>query len=127
MAEDHAAHRARHVLELLLPALRVRVGHRLLADHAVEDQVEQAVLGADVPVQRRGGGVQRPRDVAHAEQVEAVGVEHGERGVDDRLLRQRLAPAARRRCGARAQGGAGRVGHLNSVKEMNALLSSGRG
>jgi len=80
-------------------------GTPLLADDAVEDQVEKTVLGADVPVQRAGRGVQRARHVAHAQLVEAVGVEDLECGVDDRLLGQRLAPAARRT--PRAHGGGG--------------------
>lgn len=42
---------AREVLELCLPSLGPRVGDRDLADDAVEEQVEEAVLAADVPVE----------------------------------------------------------------------------
>jgi hypothetical protein len=50
--EDRRALAARDLLELLLPAAGVRLGHGDLADQAVEEQDEQPVLQGDVPVQR---------------------------------------------------------------------------
>ena len=127
VAEDRRAHRARDVLDLLLPAIGIRVRHRLLADHAIEHEVEQPVLGPDVPVQRARGRVQRARDVAHAEQLEAVGIEDGERRIDDGFLRERLAPRAWRTLRRPRPGWRGDLGHLNSVKLMNTLHGSGPG
>jgi hypothetical protein len=135
VAEDGRAHGAGHVFELLLPVVGVGIGNRLFADHAVEDQVEEAVFGADVPVQRGGGGVQRARDMAHAEQIEAVGVQHLERGVDDRLLAERVGSPARRTLRYSRPGWRGKVGaaalqvlsHLNTVQVSNGLRMSRHG
>jgi hypothetical protein len=120
--EDRRAHRPRDLLELLLPAAGLRIGNVLLADDAVEDQVEQAVLGADVPVQGGRRGVQRARHVAHAQLVEAVGIENAQCGVDDRLLRQRLAPAALRRP---CPWWRGKRLHLNDVRTLERLARFG--
>jgi hypothetical protein len=95
MAEDRRAHGACDGLDLFLPVLGIGIGDVLLADDAIEDQVEQAVLGSDVPVQGAGGGVEGARDVAHAQLVEAVGVEDLERGVDDRFLGEGVAATTR--------------------------------
>jgi hypothetical protein len=58
VGEDGRALAARHLLELILPAAAVRLGDVHLADHAIEDQVEEPVLGADVPVDDRVLGEQ---------------------------------------------------------------------
>jgi hypothetical protein len=65
--------------------------------------------------------------VAHAEQLEPVGVEHGEGGIHDRRLRERLAPRAWRTLRRTRPGWRGDLGHLNSVKLMNTLHGSGLG
>jgi hypothetical protein len=83
----------RHVLELLAPAWRVGVRDLLLADHVVEHQVQQAVLAADVPVQRGGPGAQLFGEPAHAERREALAVKEVDRRDHDRLPADRLAPA----------------------------------
>ena len=97
--EDGRACAARDLLELLLPAAGIGIGDVHFSDHAVEDQIEEPVLGADVPVQRGGGDVQGARDVAHAQQVESVLVEHRECRIDDRLLGEQVASAPRRSLG----------------------------
>jgi hypothetical protein len=52
--EDGCSLAARDLLELLPPTVGVGVGDGHLADHAIEHQVEQPILRADVPVQGRG-------------------------------------------------------------------------
>ena len=110
VAEDRGAHRARDLLELLAPALRVGVGDVLLADDLVEEEIEQAVLAADVAVERGGAGIELVGDPAHAEPVEALGIEDAYGRLDDRLARDRVAarPAGRGRAAARAAGAAAR-------------------
>jgi hypothetical protein len=99
VAEDGGAHRACDLLELFAPTLGLGVGDVLLADDLVEEEVEQAVLAADVAVERGGAGVELVGHAAHAEAVEAVGVEDAQRGGDDRLAGDGVAarPAWRRR------------------------------
>jgi len=67
--------------------------------------------------------------VAHAQLVEPVLVEHPEGRLDDRLLRQRVAPAADRTLRRTRPRGRGEPvaalrsphGHLNSVRVLNGL------
>src|SRR5207247_6406411 len=99
MAQADAALVPGDLLELLLPARGVGVGHLLLADDLVEHQVEQAVLAADVPVQRRGAGPELVAEPAHAQRGQALAVEQVDRGLHDRLPADRLAPAPRRPAG----------------------------
>src|SRR5207247_1045546 len=70
----------------------VGVGHLLLADDLVEHQVQQAVLAADVPVQRRGAGPELVAEPPHAQRGQALAVEQVDRGLHDRLPADRLAP-----------------------------------
>src|SRR5207237_6400716 len=92
--QDRGALRACHLLELLLPARRLRPRHLLLADDMVEEQVEQAVLAADVPVQRRRASVEFVGYTAHGQAVQPFAVQDPQRGLDDRLLGDRVAAAA---------------------------------
>jgi len=130
VGEDGRACAARDLLELLLPAAGIGIGDVHFSDHAVEDQIEEPVLGADVPVQRGGGDVQGARDVAHAQQVESVLVEHRECRIDDRLLGEQVASAPRRSLGRSRPRRRGQVGpargsafrHVNTVQVLNTLL-----
>jgi hypothetical protein len=56
VAEAGGALVSRDLLELVLPVGGIGVGDLALADDLVQDQVEQAVLAADVPVQGRCAG-----------------------------------------------------------------------
>jgi hypothetical protein len=103
---------AAELLDLLAPVLRVGLGHLGLAHDPVEQQAQQLLLVADVPVQRRGAGAELVRELAHAQALHALTLEQHERGVDDRLAAQRapltlglgaLAPPGRFR---------DRLGHL---------------
>jgi hypothetical protein len=73
--QDRGPHRVRHLLELLLPARRIGIGHPLLADHLVEHEVEQTVLAAHVPVEGGGAGVELLGKPPHAQALESLGVE----------------------------------------------------
>jgi hypothetical protein len=53
----------------------VGVGDLALADDLVHDQVEQAVLAADVPVQARGAGAQFLGHAAHAQVGQPLAVQ----------------------------------------------------
>jgi hypothetical protein len=67
VAQADAALGPGDLLELLLPARGIGVGHLLLADDLVEHQVQQAVLAADMPVQRRGAGAELVAETPHAQ------------------------------------------------------------
>jgi len=128
VAQDRRTMTPRHLLDLFFPLAAARRGNLLLADHPVEDQVQQAVLAAHVPVQRSRAGVEVLGDPAHAQAVEPIPVEDAQRGLDDRLDRDRVAPATARRArgalpGRRRQfrpGCSGVLGrHTNSVRLAN--------
>ena len=81
------------VLDLLLPALGIgRAGRVHLADRPLEHQVDELVLVAHVPVQRCRARPELLRQAPHGKRIEAFAVQHGERGVDDRLAAERRAP-----------------------------------
>ena len=63
------------VLQLLLPPRGIGVRHLPLADDLVKHEVQQAVLAADVPVQRRGTGAELVAEPAHAQRGQALAVE----------------------------------------------------
>jgi hypothetical protein len=57
VAQNAGTHLTRNLIELLGPALGVGGRDVELADHAVEQQVEQLVLARDVAVESGGAGV----------------------------------------------------------------------
>ena len=132
VAEDRRAHRARDLLDLLLPALRVGVGDRLLADDPVEDEVEQPVLRADVPVQRAGGGasVRATWRMLSSSRPSASSIARAASTIASCVSGSRRWRGAR--CG-RASTGWRDVGvvvrsafsHLNSVQVLNTLHTPG--
>ena len=68
----------------------------------------------------------RPRvelvgDPAHAEAVEALGVQHLDRGRDDRLAGQRVAAPPFGRSGTRCQGGGGTVEFASAISNTVPL------
>jgi hypothetical protein len=98
----HLHHAPRELLELLAPPRRVDRIDLDRPDRRVEQQRVQLVAVADVDVQRRGAGVERPGDAAHADRLEAFRPRDIERGRDNRVAAQRrlgrpLPAAARRR------------------------------
>jgi hypothetical protein len=99
VAQAGAALGPRDVLQLLPPPGRVGVWHLLLADHVVEHEVQQAVLAADMPVQRRGAGAELLGEPSHAERCETLTVEQMDRRGHDRLPADRLAAAPGRPVG----------------------------
>jgi hypothetical protein len=122
------------LLDLLLPPRRVGVGNPALADDLVQDQVEQAVLAADVPVQRRGAGAELVGELAHAQGGQALAVQELDRGGHDRGAADRLAAAAGRAFGGALPGrrrdlGAGaRVAGLRTgrvVRHRNLAFTPG--
>lgn len=66
------------------PVGAVGGGDRDLAEGLVHRQFHQLVLGRDVPVERGRAGVQPGAELAHAECLDAVGVQHHDRLADDR-------------------------------------------
>jgi hypothetical protein len=88
--QDRGPLAQRDLLELLLPAVTLRGRHIHLADDLVENQIQQAVLVADVPVQGGGAGVQRVRHPPHAQPFEAFAVQDLDRGLGDRLDGDRI-------------------------------------
>jgi len=60
-----------------------RLGHLDLRLDRVQHQVEQFLLGRDVPVQGHRPGPDLPRDAAHADRLGPFGVGHGDGGADD--------------------------------------------
>jgi hypothetical protein len=63
------------LLQLLLPAGGIGVRYLDLTDELVEHQVEQAVLAADVPVQRRGPGPELLAEPPHAQRGQPLTVQ----------------------------------------------------
>ena len=92
------------LLELLLPPRRVGVGDLALADDLVHDQVEEAVLAADVPVEGGGAGAELVGELAHAQGGQALAVEELDGGGDDRVAAYRVAAAAGRAFGGALPG-----------------------
>ena len=92
MAADGRALRPRDLLDLVLPLITPWLGHLLLADDVVENQVQQPVLAAHVPVERGRAGVEFLGDPAHAQAVEPVPVEDAQRGLNDGFHRDRITP-----------------------------------
>ena len=90
---DGGALRAGHLLELLLPWSGVRVRDVLLADDVIEEQVQQPVLAADMPVQRGGASVEFLGDAAHGQAVHSLAVKDPQRGLDDHVPVDRVMPA----------------------------------
>src|SRR5436305_14635019 len=95
MARERVAGAAHGRAQPVLPPARARrrgadVGHR-----RVDRGVEQLVLAAEVAVEGHRPDVERGREPAHAQPLEAVRVEEGERGL--RQLFPREARAWRRR------------------------------
>jgi len=68
------------------------------AAQAWADGVQKLVLVPEVAVHAHGPDVELLREPAHAERLEAILLDHRERGVDDPLPRQ---PAGPRFCSAR--------------------------
>jgi hypothetical protein len=91
VAREHAPHLARQLLQPLLPVLGIERRQLNLPDDPVEDEQEQLLLVADVPVERGRRSAELLRDAAHARGLEALAVDHSERGVDDRVAAERRA------------------------------------
>ena len=73
----------------------IGLGHRRLADDPIQQEVQQLLLVADMPVQGGGARVQLVRQPAHREALQAVALEQDEGGVDDQLAGQRALVARR--------------------------------
>jgi hypothetical protein len=93
--DEGVAHETREPPNLVLPwQRRVDCVDVDLADHPVDEQVDELVLVPDVRVE---GGAARPellRDPADRDRVQAVRVENPQRGIDDgsAVERARAAP-----------------------------------
>lgn len=61
VVEHELAALAHHVLELVSPAVGIRLGQLHLAGDPVEDQLEQLILVADVGIERGGPRCRAPR------------------------------------------------------------------
>jgi hypothetical protein len=107
MAQDTGALVAGDLFDLLLPAVRFGVGDLALADDLVHDQVEEAVLAADVPVEGGGPGAELVGELAHAQGGQALAVEELDGGGDDRVAADGVAAAAGRAFGRALPGGRG--------------------
>ena len=87
--------------------LLAQVGDLHLAENLVQGELHQLVLGGDVPVERGGAGVELRAELAHAQRVDALGVQHLDRDPDDRraaergLVRLESLPAGPRPTGSR--------------------------
>ena len=95
------------LLELLPPSRRVGVGDLALADDLVDDQVEQAVLAADVPVQGRGAGAEF---LGERRMLSAARPSRSRSRIAAATIASRLIGSRRRRAGrsgSRCQGGGG--------------------
>ena len=77
------------------PPVTGRLGHLDLRLDRVQHQVEQFLLGGDVPVEGHDARVELPRDAPHADRFRALGVGHRDGGADD-LVPGQPAVAARR-------------------------------
>jgi hypothetical protein len=130
VTEDARAHVAGDLLELVLPALGVGVRDVQLADHAVQQQVQELVLARHVPVEGGRAGVELGREAAHRQRVEPLAVEHRQRGLDDLLARERRSPGPSRRPRGRRPGRGGDacsvvVRHANNVPIANTVCNPG--
>ena len=116
VGEQGRVHLPYELLDLLLPALGVRLGEVHLAGEALDQQRQQLVLAGDVGVERGGPGAQSLGDAAHADGVEPARVEDPQRGVDDPVAVER--PAGR--LGSRRAAAA--PGRLGSALDTNTIL-----
>ena len=66
-------------------------GRLELADHALDDAVEQVVLVPDVAVERHGVDAELLAEPAHAQRLEAAAVGEVDGGLQDALAGQRRA------------------------------------
>ena len=82
--DEGRMHSPDHVLDLFLPGPLVgQVGEVDLAQHVVEHQLDEHVLGIDVGVERGGADPEFVRDTAEGDGLEALGVEHAHGGLHD--------------------------------------------
>ena len=83
MSRHHLALVACGLLDLLTPALGIRLGHRQVGDDAVEDELEELLLVLDVPIDRAGADAELVGEPPHGEAGRAVSVEEAQRSLDD--------------------------------------------
>jgi hypothetical protein len=124
------------LFDLLPPAVRFGVRDLALADDLVHDQVEEAVLATDVPVEGGGAGTELVGELAHAQGGQALAVEEPDGGGDDRVAGHGVAAAAGRAFGRalpgrrrdlRIAGGGGRGGvRRSSGARGDGLCMGGR-
>jgi hypothetical protein len=84
MARQPVTRRVEHGLQLLAPGT-VGLRQRLVGHRRVDRRVQQLALAAEVAVERHRADAELGGETAHAERVEAVGVEEVERGARNRL------------------------------------------
>ncbi len=84
MRDEGRVHSPDHVLDLFLPRPLVgQVGEVDLAEHVVEHQLDEHVLGIDVGIERGGADPELVRDPAEGDGLQALGVEYADGGLHD--------------------------------------------
>src|SRR5438132_6744827 len=82
---SHGSNLSSQHLDLLLPDGRVGLRQANLVVKTLEQELEQLVLVAYMPVQRGGAGTQLLGDAAHGKAVDAILFEYARRGVENAL------------------------------------------